>query len=590
MSGLELGGLVVGVVPILQAAIAAWETLDDTVGFDADSEDVAIRLETVKARLGIWAAKTGLAQGELSEALVPFEELIARTLKRVRDLMVEVEKEGAKYGLVARPKDNEEVEERKSKAIVQMRRSLVSIVGTKVKTSVAAQIEKEATAAQRSENNATKASRRVLWAIRDKKRFEAFVESLERHVKSLQMFVDEGERKEIQQEGTRLALDIIQSLSEPNALFQIQHASSWDQDFSQVDVYALAQWKAIKLQKAPVTGGGGGDGGGQAEDWSLVGSTAEDRCKTRFLKRGQSDPEAAYLFEKKEYDPNIPERLKDALKESVRQLVALLGGSGAKRHLHTLQALGCVDDPDYHCWWLVFSFPLNPLEVGNLVASEPLSLRTLFSLPFKPPLEARYLLAKRLVDTFARLYGGDWMHKGINSTNILFPQTHSSTSAPMFPALQKALVQGFNYSRQLTQSQTIDRGKVLNNLEAALYRHPNYQGEAASGYEIHYDIYSLGLVLFEIAVWGPLTDFLKASRTEKAQAQAVALWPGMDRFHNAEALELKRRVMIRVKYELAYRVGTKYHDVVTWCLGLKWPVQAVDFYDKVAIPLDELCG
>jgi hypothetical protein len=584
MSGLEIVGLAVGVVPIVfQAALTAWKTLDDTISFSDDTEDLAIRLETVKAHLGIWALKVGLTQGKLNDALVPFEELIARTLKRVCDLVVQVEREGDRYGLVTTEHDVQD-NKKSSKAVVQMRRSLVYMVGLKGKTNVADMVETEASAQQRNKVE-TKASRRVLWVIREKKKFEGFLESLERHVKSLQTFVVEVERKEMRQEGTRLALDVIRGLSEPDALSQLQHASSWDDDFSHVDVHALAQWKAITLQRAPSPGANAAG----AEDWSLAGSLAEDRAKTRFLKTGRLDPEVAYLFEKKEYDPNIPESLKDVLKERVRQLVSLLGGTGAQRHLHTLQALGYVDDLDYHCWWIVFRFPLGPLESGQLTACEPLSLRALFSMPSKPALEARYKLAKRLVDTFSRLYGGDWMHKGINSTNIIFPHVHVPRSNIQFPSLQKALVQGFNYSRQLTQAQTIDRGKVLDDLEAALYRHPHYQGEAASGYQIHYDIYSLGLVLFEIAVWGPMMDFLKA-RPDKSQAAHVALSPNMDAFHEVHAIELNRRVMIRVKYELAYRVGSKYKDVVEWCLGLKRPVTAVEFYDKVAIPLDELCG
>jgi hypothetical protein len=181
------------------------------------------------------------------------------------------------------------------------------------------------------------------------------------------------------------------------------------------------------------------------------------------------------------------------------------------------------------------------------------------------------------------------MHKGINSKNIVFPQIYSMVSVQSFASIQTALVQGFNYSRPLTQAQTIDRGKVLNDLESAIYRHPYYQGEAASGYQIHYDIYSLGLVLLEIALWGPLMDLL-AAKHRPGKEPPVALSPDMPRFHEAEAVELKRRVMIRVGSELAYRVGTKYKEVVRWCLDLEGPVTAIEFYNMVAIPLDELCG
>src|SRR3954452_7548647 len=103
MSGIEVTGVVLGVVPIaFKAAVEAWITLDDAISFDDDTEDLVIRLETVKARLGIWATKAGLTDGELISSLHPVEELLERTVRRIRDLVIEVEHQGKKYGIVAK--------------------------------------------------------------------------------------------------------------------------------------------------------------------------------------------------------------------------------------------------------------------------------------------------------------------------------------------------------------------------------------------------------------------------------------------------------------------------------------------------------
>ncbi len=586
MSGIEIAVLVVRVVPVaFKAAVEAWRILDDAITFDDDTEDLAIRLETVKAHLGIWAANSGLTNGKLVPALLPLEELLERTLRRIRDLIIEVEQQGKKYGIVTK-EPGESGSKRMTAAVIQMRRSLHSIItSSRSETNLGNLVEREVSSYSKAERNETSVSRRVYWAIHDKKKFEEFIDMLEMHVRGLQNFTIDTDRKKIQQQGTRLALEIIHGLSQPEALSQLRHVSGWDDEFSQIDVNSLAQWKSIVLQRTPPLG----MSSSKAEDWSLAGSSGENRSRIRFLKKGCIDPEVTYLFEKKEYDMNISDDLKDLLRERIRKLVSLLGGSGAQRKLHTLQAVGYLDDPDYHCWWIVFQFPQSPMDSFELPSSEPLSLHNLFSSPLKPALEARYRLAKRLVDTFSRLYGSDWMHKGINSKNIIFPQVYSEASFSGFGSTQMALVQGFNYSRQLTQAQTIDRGKVLNDLESALYRHPSYQGEAASGYQIHYDIYSLGLVLLEIALWGPLIDFL-AAKSRPGKEPPIALSPDMRRFHEAEAIELKRRVMIRVVHELAYRVGTKYKEIVQWCLNLDGPVTAMEFYNMVAIPLDELCG
>jgi hypothetical protein len=243
-----------------------------------------------------------------------------------------------------------------------------------------------------------------------------------------------------------------------------------------------------------------------------------DRKRTRFLKRGRVDVDACFLFEKKDYDISLTDTDKDLLKERMRKLVSLLGGNRTHIQLHTMEAVGYMDDPKFHCWWRVFRFPLLMSEAFSN-ESDPLSLRNLYASPVKPPLEQRYLLAERLAGTFPKLYGSDWMHKNINSTNIVFPQLYSRECVQSFRALSSALVQGFAYSRQYTEAQTIDRGRVLGDLESAIYRHPNYQGEAANGYQSHCDVYSLGLVFYEIALWAPITEFSSGATQSKASGR-----------------------------------------------------------------------
>jgi hypothetical protein len=48
--------------------------------------------------------------------------------------------------------------------------------------------------------------------------------------------------------------------------------------------------------------------------------------------------------------------------------------------------------------------------------------------------------------------------------------------------------------------------------------------------------------------------------------------------------------MIRVVHELAYRVGTKYKEIVQWCINLNGPETAMELYNLVTVPLGELCS
>ncbi|CAN9146804.1 unnamed protein product [Alternaria sp. RS040] len=567
MSGFEVAGVAISIAPIVFKTVAeSMRILEDTIRFDDDTEDLVIRIETAKAHLSIWATRVGLVEGELVPALHPLSSLIVRTLKRIELPVTNLEQKGNRYGLELR--DATDPESKKTSAMaMQMRRSLHCVLR---KSDPKINLETLIQAEQLKESGTEK--------------FEDFVNTLETHVSGLHNLVFEEQRKGVQREETRFNLHMVQEISNIERLTLLQNSSSNGRSLAEVDVAHLAQCKAITLQGVPSL-----PRKPKTDDWSLVDTSLADLAKIRFLKSGHDDPEVAYLYEKKEYDPNISEEDKDVLQGRIRKLVSLRGKPGSQRHLQTLQAVGYTDDPDRHCWWIIFRFPLNPLDTLGTTASEPLSLRKLFDSPFKPALETRYRLARRIVYTFAKLYGSDWMHKGINSDNIVFPQVYSTRTVAGFRQIETALVQGFGYSRQHTEAHTIDRGKVLHDLEAAIYRHPLYQGEAASGYQIHYDIYSLGLVLFEIALWSPLIALL-AARYKPEKAPPIALAPDMKQFYEFEAKELHRRVNLRIDAEVAYRMGTKYKDAVHWCLNLKGPVTAIDFYNTVAVPLDDICS
>ena len=137
---------------------------------------------------------------------------------------------------------------------------------------------------------------------------------------------------------------------------------------------------------------------------------------------------------------------------------------------------------------------------------------------------------------------------------------------------------------------TIDKGRHLQDIQLAIYRHPDYQGEAASGYKAKYDIYSFGLVAVEIALWTPLLNFLDAKGG--SSTGSVQLSSKMKTFHRKEALELKKRILDRVDGELDFRVGSKFRDAIRWCLTMsqnedeeEWH-PAFGFHKHVVAPLE----
>jgi hypothetical protein len=614
---------VVGLARLAYSTAAkAWTTVGDAISFPEDSEDLLIRIETSRARFDIWGSLSGLEHGPLRHSLVPFESLIERALRRIDQLFSNADQLSDRYGLALEDVSKNNVEKQKSR-IARMQRSLRA-----ANARLRHPGEKQAPEDQLVHLSLDPGpAKRLQWAIKDRAMFEGFIGLVEVHVDGLQKLLSESQRRTSQQEVTRFAFQVVGSSSDTQSLSTLKttdttihrrfdeisaqnllflHAElaelddpqrQYDeqnppQEGSEIDMRLLAQLKIISCQPGSAT-----IEMVRPEHFNLQDVPLVDRKKGRFLHRAAFSKDVCYLLEKKEYDGNITEQDKVILEKRVQRLVSLLSAPHAARELHTLQAVGYADDPELHSWWLAFRFPLPaivPISL-SLTQKQPLSLRKIYNLPFKPPLEKRYQLATKVAHTLAKLYGSDWMHKSISSDNIIFPQVYDENQSVSFRAISSALVQGFGYSRQHTEAQTIDQGKVLGDLESAIYRHPNYQGVAASGYKIQYDIYSFGLVLFEIALWTPMISMLAAVPRHGGNA-VVHLSPDMKHFHQFEALELKRRVMLRVDSELAFRLGTRYCEVVRWCLGFSrsefnddQPWQAgVEFYNNVVIPLEEI--
>ncbi|EJT82314.1 hypothetical protein GGTG_02288 [Gaeumannomyces tritici R3-111a-1] len=375
---------------------------------------------------------------------------------------------------------------------------------------------------------------------------------------------------------------------------------------------------------------------------------------SRFLaerKGGGGGGGGLFLFERKDFDRDISPDDKRRLTERIRRLVVLLGGPRDPALL-TPRAEGCIHDAEHYCWWLVFCFtedddgtqqqqrrqnpPTTALTLP-LDRHQPISLRLLIDpkTKFRPPLEQRYALASALAGTLSELYRSSWLHKGIRSDNILFQPSSSppfssspTTTLPLPPDFhRRPLLCGFDYTRHESEWATIDRARRSPDVAAALYRHPAYQGAAAQGYSLRYDLYSLGLVLLEVALWAPLSNFLEgrpARATSKVAATAangttttttaraeITLSKDMKTFHEPHARLLRRHVLRHVDAELAFRAGSPYRAAVGYCLGGDdddadgaaagrdddpWSVPsaaahpALEFYDRVVVPLARLAN
>ncbi|KAF2654502.1 hypothetical protein K491DRAFT_469746 [Lophiostoma macrostomum CBS 122681] len=170
-----------------------------------------------------------------------------------------------------------------------------------------------------------------------------------------------------------------------------------------------------------------------------------------------------------------------------------------------------------HCrFGLVFEKPLSAHP-----STRPISLHSLLTDPSveMPSLTDRITLMRLLAETLERLHAVNWLHKGLRSVNILF----FSDCGPAEIEYGGMFISGFDYSRPALNDDLTE--KPPESAKEDIYRHPRVQGagnrevsgQPGSGFKKSYDLYSLGVILLEIAYWKPIDQILGIPDLEHAR-------------------------------------------------------------------------
>ena len=177
------------------------------------------------------------------------------------------------------------------------------------------------------------------------------------------------------------------------------------------------------------------------------------------------------------------------------------------------------------------------------------------------PLSVRMNVAQQLARWLLYLHAVNWLHKGFRSASVLFfPSTDLQIS-------RKAYISDFEY--------------------AALYTHPDYLGPKRQlGFRKSYDIYSLGIVLVELAYWqridcipGVLLQQSARSNEGEDDGQASAgaergdpsaIQPsGVAEYPVEELAKTRSRILggeLGVLEHVLETMGDKYHSATKACL------------------------
>ncbi|KAL8834146.1 MAG: hypothetical protein Q9170_003893 [Blastenia crenularia] len=155
----------------------------------------------------------------------------------------------------------------------------------------------------------------------------------------------------------------------------------------------------------------------------------------------------------------------------------------------------------------------NPPGIDPLV--RPVSLLNALEEYPKPNLTHRMALAHKIAQCLLYLHAVNWLHKALRSSNILFfpsPNAELDVRSPY--------VTGYDNSRRSRFDEATTQVSRIGLLE--LYRHPDTQRDGPMlSYRKTFDIYSLGLVLVEIALWEPMVSIMGIQDTMDRSCKAT---------------------------------------------------------------------
>jgi hypothetical protein len=508
---MEAAGLAFGVVSLLasfKGALDGYAFLVQVWDGFGDSSFYSLKLRIERDRLRAWGDLYGLhaAPGKTLSRLdaepIATKRLVQDTLLEIKNTTMDVEKLASRYGL--------------------------QLVGPHVPPGTGTSTLAE-TVAQRAEEQKeanSKLSKRkrftvsgMLWVLKDEERIDDLLKRLVYLNDSLEQLCPRDEARLL---ALGLSSYILPSVNQPANLTTIEESSK--------DVLACC----ALMKRLYIT-----------SETSLVSSVHHETiqgitnvgaaagARQTAVALGSDGIEGDILIEWKSISSTLtPNQRKDAIAR-VKRLCGLLSGQ-KPAPFSLLSCVGLIDDipvptnGDDEKLGIVFAFPTQD-------AKPPLTLSQVIQDSTRiAPLGERFALARALASAVLLIHSARWLHKSLRSDNILFfPELVSGRTR-----LDSPFIGGFDYARP-QQAESIDKPKQVAGY-IDMYRHPEW----TAGFTRLCDIYSLGVLLFEIALWKPIQKY-KEDTEDKVREKLL---------HNAPLL-------------LPGIMGERYSEVVRLCLA-----------------------
>ena len=318
-------------------------------------------------------------------------------------------------------------------------------------------------------------------------------------------------------------------------------------------------------------------------------------CKIlMFPKTGMID-----LIDRRYYDRDQDNV--EYVRQIVRQTARILSAADPES-MGILPCRGFIHRPDLSCFDLVLSVPTSvrssiprsPGPSNPATTTYPRSLRDLLTDPRQGghashSLSERLLLAKTLATAVFYMHTSKLVHKNIRPETIMVLPVAAAASVNTstdpsandnarqsktahFPyVLGRPVFVGFDNVRQVETAWASKRNGTLS-WEEDIYQHPSRHGAtAARYYSVQHDVYSLGVVLIEIALWQSLIVFDEEMQDFKPNGvlwrKAASKVEGLKRGENGAGEAVMAFLEKLARLEVPVVMGDKYRKVILSCLG-----------------------
>jgi hypothetical protein len=244
------------------------------------------------------------------------------------------------------------------------------------------------------------------------------------------------------------------------------------------------------------------------------------------------------------------------LDQRLGQLSALLEKRNKPDEFSIPTCLGYFED-NQDRFGFIFEIPETQHPGGS-----PVSLFELFSMQAICTINDRIKVAQQVAISVFCLHTISWLHKGLRSASILF--LHSEEHP--WDTTVKPFISGFEYARP--DSTDVTSTRPPNDLLWAAYCHPTYQGNDPGPYRKQFDVYSLGIILLEIAYWKTADDILGITRfAEQTKAKELSKQE-VDRKIQLRFRDTRRRILDEphLLQPVRSNMGIRYYNAVRACI------------------------